>query len=294
MLAITKDTNSPTQGITLEIKLQPFTICLSTSPYGILVRDDVFLDDVLAALDSFMNDFDIEVHDMYDPDEGDEGIVPMSNPNDNIILMNGVLCFSVTAICFGEDSAAFRSEQLGRLVHSLQPLAANDSVNVKSIICSWRDYATESTVFFGGSPKPVVFGFGCAGDCFAAGYTQTAGILYSRREDLMNRSNIAYVEGPRVHGSEDIFEYMVCSRFPIMNVNQIKDAVRLGSRVFWKNPGYEVLRHVAKDGSESFLITYGKDTPQENSIGLTWQDGVTLNGREEDFMLERDLPKASY
>lgn len=67
-----------------------------------------------------------------------------------------------------------------------------------------------------------------------------------------------------------------------MNLNQIKSAVESGKKVFWANTAYEVV----KDNLGQWLIIYRKGERNENCIGLTWRDGVTLNGREEDFFTE--------
>lgn len=62
-----------------------------------------------------------------------------------------------------------------------------------------------------------------------------------------------------------------------MTLEQIKAAVLNGQRVFWKTSSYEV-----KDtpgGWEIVCLFNG------NCIGLTWTDGMTLNGKEKDFYI---------
>ena len=61
-----------------------------------------------------------------------------------------------------------------------------------------------------------------------------------------------------------------------MTLQEIIDAVNNGQTVFWKSPAYQVV----KDKNHQFLI---QCQTNNNCIGLTWMDGVTLNGKEEDF-----------
>lgn len=68
-----------------------------------------------------------------------------------------------------------------------------------------------------------------------------------------------------------------------MNAKQIKKAIELGERVYWSNLAYEVI----KDNIGQWLI---KCNLNDHCMGLTWQDGTTLNGDEADFFTwgERD------
>ena len=68
-----------------------------------------------------------------------------------------------------------------------------------------------------------------------------------------------------------------------MNLEEIKTAVRAGRTVYWSNPNYEVKLYQFKDGSEQWLV---KCLPNRHCIGLTWADGVTLNGEEKDFYVK--------
>ncbi len=63
-----------------------------------------------------------------------------------------------------------------------------------------------------------------------------------------------------------------------MTLQEIKDAVKAGKIVHWSNEGYIVV------GSDSlgYRIVW---TPTGDCIGLTWKDGVTLNGKPEEFFL---------
>jgi hypothetical protein len=63
----------------------------------------------------------------------------------------------------------------------------------------------------------------------------------------------------------------------IMTLDEIKSAIESGHRVFWSNSAYEVLRN----GSQ-FLIVCNINN---HAIGLTWLDGVTMNGKPEDFFV---------
>ena len=68
-----------------------------------------------------------------------------------------------------------------------------------------------------------------------------------------------------------------------MTLDQIKTAVRDGKTVHWHNVFYSVQLYPLKDGSEQWLI--GCEANQDY-IGLTWQDGVTMNGKPSDFFLK--------
>lgn len=66
-----------------------------------------------------------------------------------------------------------------------------------------------------------------------------------------------------------------------MTLQEIKDAVESGKRVFWSNTGYEVIR----DSIGQWLI---KCRMNGSCIGLTWRDGVTLSGKKNDFFVQED------
>lgn len=63
-----------------------------------------------------------------------------------------------------------------------------------------------------------------------------------------------------------------------MTLDQIKQAVQQGKTVHWSNESYIVV----KDNHNQWLIVYCAST-KADAIGLTWRDGVTLNGKEDDF-----------
>lgn len=64
-----------------------------------------------------------------------------------------------------------------------------------------------------------------------------------------------------------------------MNLDEIRAAVERGETVHWANDGYTV----HKDGHGQWLIQCDWNL---SCIGLTWNDGVTMNGRPEDFYVD--------
>jgi hypothetical protein len=65
----------------------------------------------------------------------------------------------------------------------------------------------------------------------------------------------------------------------MMKLDQIKNAVDSGLVVHWSNDGYQVIK------GHEYLIGWDIGGRQENYIGLTWADGKTLNGKEDDFYI---------
>jgi hypothetical protein len=63
-----------------------------------------------------------------------------------------------------------------------------------------------------------------------------------------------------------------------MTLEQIKTALSEGKKVYYCNPAYTVI----KDRLNQYLIEYRLNG---DVIGLTWRDGVTLNGKEESFYI---------
>ena len=63
-----------------------------------------------------------------------------------------------------------------------------------------------------------------------------------------------------------------------MELEEIKRALAMGHKVFWKSNTYEV----TQDEVGQYLIHC---LFNDSYIGLTWRDGVTMNGKEEDFFL---------
>lgn len=64
-----------------------------------------------------------------------------------------------------------------------------------------------------------------------------------------------------------------------MNLAEIKQAIADGQKVYWSNKAYEVI----KDKIGQYLI---KCNLNNHYIGLTWQDGETMNGKEEEFFVD--------
>lgn len=63
-----------------------------------------------------------------------------------------------------------------------------------------------------------------------------------------------------------------------MTLEQIKEAVEAGKTVCWANSSYQVI----KDDIGQWLIHRAEN---DWTIGLTHQDGTTLNGRESQFFI---------
>lgn len=63
-----------------------------------------------------------------------------------------------------------------------------------------------------------------------------------------------------------------------MNLSEIKQAVEDGKTVHWASRAYKVV----KDDVGQWLIVC---TLNNHAIGLTWRDGVTVNGKPEEFFL---------
>lgn len=63
-----------------------------------------------------------------------------------------------------------------------------------------------------------------------------------------------------------------------MSLTEIKAAIEAGKTVHWANEGYLVI----KDKIGQFLIKFSSNG---SCIGLTHRDGVTLNGKPEEFFI---------
>lgn len=66
---------------------------------------------------------------------------------------------------------------------------------------------------------------------------------------------------------------------PAMKLAEIRRAVDEGLMVFWQNREYQI---IPSSMHPSYLI---RSTATGHCIGLTRADGVTLNGKEEDFFI---------
>ena len=74
----------------------------------------------------------------------------------------------------------------------------------------------------------------------------------------------------------------VCPLFlllPFMTLQEIQAAVMAGQTVYWASTLYVVKYASAID--EFLIYCLSNDT----CIGLTWQDGVTMNGSEDQFFV---------
>lgn len=67
-----------------------------------------------------------------------------------------------------------------------------------------------------------------------------------------------------------------------MTLEQIKAAVIAGYVVNWSNNGYVV----NCDSKDNWFILCTKN---DTYIGLTWQDGVTLNGKPDQFYINPNI-----
>ena len=63
-----------------------------------------------------------------------------------------------------------------------------------------------------------------------------------------------------------------------MNLQEIKTSVESGLVVHWASPLYRVI----KDNVGQWLIICDSN---DHCIGLTWRDGVTMNGEENQFFV---------
>ena len=62
-----------------------------------------------------------------------------------------------------------------------------------------------------------------------------------------------------------------------MNLQEIKSALKAGKKVYWSNKAYEVIQ--SKFTQEYLVKCHLNDTYH----GLTWRDGVTMNGEPKDL-----------
>ena len=64
-----------------------------------------------------------------------------------------------------------------------------------------------------------------------------------------------------------------------MNLQEIKTALKAGKKVYWSNKAYEVIQ---SKFTQEYLI---KCHLNDNYIGLTWRDNITMNGKQKDFFI---------
>lgn len=74
-----------------------------------------------------------------------------------------------------------------------------------------------------------------------------------------------------------------------LTLQQIADAVDAGHTVHWRTTDYTVRKGPAhQDAPGNYAnpaLRYTIDHANGQSLGLTWRDGVTLNGKECDFYI---------
>jgi len=68
-----------------------------------------------------------------------------------------------------------------------------------------------------------------------------------------------------------------------MKLNEIKEAVDKGLTVLWKQNNYRVVKW-----TNGYYVVC---TDNNNAIGLTHRDGITMNGNEEDFRILKEDTK---
>jgi len=66
-----------------------------------------------------------------------------------------------------------------------------------------------------------------------------------------------------------------------VNLTEIKQAIKDGHKVYHHNSNYKVI----KDSIGQYLIVCESNN---HAIGLTWRDGVTVNGEPEEFYMEKN------
>ena len=68
-----------------------------------------------------------------------------------------------------------------------------------------------------------------------------------------------------------------------MTLEEIKDAIEAGKTVHWSNDTYVIDKQVFASGNIRYDILC---TANGHRIGLTWMDGITMNGKEDDFYIK--------
>jgi len=76
-----------------------------------------------------------------------------------------------------------------------------------------------------------------------------------------------------------------------MNLGQIKQAVKDGKKVCHQTAAYNVVLNILANGEEQWLI---KCMSNNHCIGLTWADGKTMNGKEDEFFLLQTSEEQTY
>lgn len=77
-----------------------------------------------------------------------------------------------------------------------------------------------------------------------------------------------------------------------MSLSEIKSAVLAGKTVHWKNGAYRVIFDPTRGSViAGFLI---ECVLNGDCIGLTWTNGVTMNGEESDFFIDPERLVATF
>jgi hypothetical protein len=70
-----------------------------------------------------------------------------------------------------------------------------------------------------------------------------------------------------------------------MTLFEIKQAINEGKQVHWSNQSYTVVKHINKHTNN---VDWFISCSNGHSIGLTWQDAVTMNGKENEFFISEN------
>jgi hypothetical protein len=65
-----------------------------------------------------------------------------------------------------------------------------------------------------------------------------------------------------------------------MKLQEIKDAVTSGKAVCWATDNYDVIKSLKNN---QYYIVCNRN---QSTTGLTWRDGITLNGKESEFYIK--------
>jgi hypothetical protein len=64
-----------------------------------------------------------------------------------------------------------------------------------------------------------------------------------------------------------------------MTLQEIKDAVTSGKSVCWATDAYDVITGI----NGKYFVVCNRN---QYTTGLTWRDGITLNGKESEFYIK--------
>ena len=66
-----------------------------------------------------------------------------------------------------------------------------------------------------------------------------------------------------------------------MKLQEIQDAVTSGKAVCWATDNYDVIKSLKNN---QYYIVCNRN---QSTTGLTWRDGITLNGKESEFYIKQ-------